>query len=139
MKRRIVSSIALLIAAGCASPETRAPAAPAREDLHAGRLGHELGTYLSIGGFRDTSGKSGPSLLRVDTVNGQRLDPPVSLWVEDVLLKAGERVELQGYESGRFIGIPEDVTRATGEIAQAEWQFQRYFIATAIVSGGVRP
>jgi hypothetical protein len=77
--------------------------------------------------------------MLVDTVDGARLEPPVQIWVEDVVLSAGERVELAGYESGRFIGMPDDVARRTGlPLTQAEWQFQNYFIATSIQSGGAR-
>jgi hypothetical protein len=74
----------------------------------------------------------------VDTVDGAKLDPPVSIWIEGVVLAERERVELKGYESGRFIGVPDEVARATGQATQAVWQFQRYFIATSIESGSER-
>ena len=133
MTRR--AALALFLAAGCASPEARPPAP---DDLRVGHLGHDLGTYLAIGGVRSMAGKSGPSLLLVDTVNGERRDPPIPIWVSDVLLVEGARVELHGYESGRYIGIPDEVSRITGEVAQAAWQFQHFFVATSIESGAAR-
>ena len=112
------------------------PAESVPDDLRSGRLGHPLGTYLTIGGVREMAGKSGDGTMRVDTVDGQRFDPPVQIWIDNVKLDESVRVELVGYESGRYIGIPDDVSRATGEVSQAAWQFQRYFIATSIGSGG---
>ena len=123
---------------GCSNERRPRPDPPAQEDLHQGHLGHPLGTYLTIRGVRDTSGKSGASTLRVDKVNGVALDPPVSMWIDGVVLSEDERVELKGYESGRFIGVTDEVARATGQVTQAAWQFQRYFVATSIESGGVR-
>jgi len=131
-----LSSVCLLTA--CASGGSELPAAPAREDLLLGRLGHWLGTYLTIGGVLDTHGKSGSGLMLVDTVNGAPIEP-VDLWIEGIVLPPGERVVLAGYESGRFIGMPHGVAEATGRpLTQAVFQFQRYFIATSIESGAAR-
>ena len=132
--------LALTTASGCARGTRTLPphsSAHARDDLRVGALGHDIGTYLTIGGVRSMQGKSGPGTLLVDTVDSQRLDPPTSIWVENVILDEHGRVELKGYESGRYIGIPDEVSSATGQVAQAAWQFQRYFIATSIETGGV--
>ena len=139
-----IGSLALLatclsLLAACSSGGGARQVVPGTEDLRMGRLGHWLGTYLAIGGVRETLGIVGPGQMLVDTVDGARLDPPVWIWIEGVSLTAGERVELKGYESGRFTGMPEGVASATGlPRTQAGWQFHNYFIVTSIESGARR-
>jgi hypothetical protein len=128
----VAASAVLLVGAGCAS----APKSPEPDVYRDGRLGHPLGAYLSVEGVPETRGKVGTSTLLVDTVDGRRIEPPVSVWVDNVTFAQGSRAVLKGYESGRYIGMPIEVTRATGMAPQAGWQFQRYFIATSIESGG---
>ena len=61
--------------------------------------------------MRPDGGKGGQSSLLVDTVNGQKLKEPLGIPVMGVELPAGERCVLNGYESGRFIGVPDEVLR----------------------------
>ena len=110
--------------------------APSRaDDIPTGRLGHRLGTYLTIEGVRSEQGKSGSKTLLVDTVNGKTLDTPIDIWVDNVdSLPKAVRCILRGYESGRMIGVPEEVARKEHiPLPQAAWQFFRYFIVTSVV------
>ena len=99
----------------------------------AGRLGYRIGSYLTIEGTREEDGKVGVNTLRVDTIDGYRLDKPIDIWIDNVTLPSRERCVLKGYETGRWIGVPDEVLRATeSPHPQAVWQFQFYFLATSV-------
>lgn len=105
-----------------------------------GRLGHPLGTYLTIEGVRAETGKVGTNTLLVDTVNGETLDRPIGISVDNVKsLPEGERCVIKGYETGKMIGVPPAVIEAAREAgrnvppAQAEWQFYRFFVMISSV------
>ena len=125
------STIALVLGfalAGCATDRD-----PERIGAPAGRLGHPLGTYLQIEGVRLEKGKSGDQSLLVDRVGDREISPPVGVWIENVALPPDVRCVLRGYESGRWIGIPDEVLAAEGlGRPQAVWQFSRRFIATSV-------
>ncbi len=129
------TTIALLLAAAFALPHADPPpfplgwkSVPAPE----GMLGYRIGTYLTIEGVRDDSGKTGQRTLAVDTINGFTLPAPVSIWVENVVLPKGERCTLKGYETGRWIGVPDEVVKVGAkDVQQAAWQFRFTFIATS--------
>ena len=110
-------------------------AASKADDIPTGRLGHRLGTYLTIEGVRSEQGKSGVRTLFVGAVNGKKLDTPIDIWVDNVdSLPKEARCILRGYESGRMIGVPEDVAQKEHiPLPQAAWQFYRYFIVTSVV------
>lgn len=116
--------------AGCAT------GLPDRSDSYPvpiGRLGHRIGTYLRIEGVRAEAGKVGDSTLSVDSVNGVACDPPREIWLDNLSLPSGVRCQLSGFESGRWIGIPPDVSAADGVPQhQALWQFHVYFVVTAV-------
>ena len=98
-----------------------------------GRLGYRIGSYLTIEGVRAEQGKGGVRTLLVDTISGFKLNEPVGIGIDNVELPAGERCVLKGYETGRWIGVPGEVLRATGTPApQALWQFSFYFLATSV-------
>ena len=98
-----------------------------------GTLGYRIGSYVTIEGIRAEQGKGGVRTLLVDTINGYKLDEPVGLGIENVDLPSRERCVIKGYETGRWIGTPDDVLRATGAPApQAGWKFQFYFVATSV-------
>ena len=98
-----------------------------------GTLGYRIGSYLTIEGVRAEKGKVGVHTLLVDTISGSKLDEPVGIWIENVELPPGDRCVLKGYETGRWIGTPGEVLRATGAPApQAGWQFRFYFLATSV-------
>ena len=105
------------------------------EDIPGGKLGHPLGTYLTIEGVRAEEGKVGVNTLLVDTVNGKKLDAPVGIWVENVdALPKDTRCILRGYESGKMIGLPHEVAEKEKlPLPAAGWQFFRYFIVTSVV------
>lgn len=105
------------------------------DDIPNGRLGHPLGTYLTIEGVRAERPKSGVNTLLVDTVNGKKLDTPIGIWVDNVdSLPKNTRCILRGYESGKMIGVPREVTeKEHTSQPQAVWQFFRYFIVTSVV------
>ncbi len=98
-----------------------------------GSLGYNIGSYLTIEGVRQEVGKVGNQTLRVDTINGHKLEQPVPIWMNGVELPAKERCIFKGYETGEWIGVPEEVLRATGKPApQAGWQFRFSFAATSV-------
>lgn len=105
------------------------------DGIPAGRLGHPLGTYLTVEGTRVEKGKVGMNTLLVEAVNGKKLDTPVSITVENInILPVKERCILRGYESGKMIGIPYEVVRKEQmPEPQAVWQFYHYFVATSVV------
>lgn len=105
--------------------------------IPSGRLGHPLGTYLTIEGVRMEKGKVGTRTLLVDTVNGQKLTEPVGVSIDNVKhpgLPKGTRCVIRGYESGEMIGVPFAVAKAENiPLPQAAWQFRRYFIMTSVI------
>jgi hypothetical protein len=133
---KILCSFALCVLLnGCTAPVTRPPTTiDAGPGTHMGRLGRRLGTYLTIEGVRSDTGKVGTRTLRVDTIDGRPLNPPIDIWIDNVaaLPADGQRIALKGYESGRYIGLPPDVERALGDARQAPWQFYQYFLVVPI-------
>ena len=108
------------------------------QDVPAGKLGHPLGTYLRIESVRAEQNMWGFP-LRVDTVNGKRLENPIEVWVKNVDLPKDARCILRGYETGSMIGLPPAVVEAAKEdgkdvhMPQAGWQFHRVFIVLSVV------
>lgn len=100
-----------------------------------GKLGHKLGTYLTIEGPRPTTDIK-PGNMRVDTVNGKKLDKPIEILVENMArIPDGVRCTIRGYESGKMIGLPFEVAEKEKiPLPQAGWQFFRYFVATSVVA-----
>jgi hypothetical protein len=119
--------VSCLVSAACTSSEhARDAAAPM------GLLGHRIGTYLRIEGVRQETGKAGHQTLSVERVDGAVLAQPIDIWIENVVLPLGTRCVLDGYESGRWIGVPHDIVMAGhAEPQQAMWQFQRYLVMTS--------
>lgn len=140
---RYLSMFTLAFLCGCASKpqqQTQHPVHPPQLNnvsIPSGRLGHPLGTYLTIGGVRMERGKVGTRTLLVDTVNGQKLAEPVGVWIDNVKhpgLPKETRCVIRGYESGEMIGVPFAVAEAENiPVPQAAWQFRRYFIMTSVV------
>lgn len=120
---RIVLAFALL--AACATPPQ--PAQPL------GRLGHPLGTWLHLECVRDTNGKAGPHDVLVDRVDGRVCEPPIAMHLDNLAVPSGERILLAGYETGRWIGMPDAVAKAEGlPLTQAAWQFAPVFVVTSV-------
>jgi len=119
--------------------------ARAQNEVPTGKLGFPLGTYLTVEGEAAKGGfKVNPTCtLVVDTVNGKRLQRPVSIVVENLNMKdplpQQGRVVIKGYESGKMIGTPPGAIEAAKEagknipLPQAGWQFYRSFVLTSWV------
>ena len=126
-----------------------APAA-ARPRQPGGVLGDRLGEYLTIEGAGVEGGKVETGSLVVDTVNGKKLDKPVTVLVRgldypamttrSINLPAKQRYVLKGYESGEMIGTPSGLLDAAKEqgrtdvlLSQAVWRWRPYFVARIAV------
>ncbi len=100
-----------------------------------GRLGHPIGSYLTIEGYRNDKGKN-PNDYVIDKVNGAKLDRPVIVWVENLSPPHPEpsvRCMINGYETLRWWGQPEEVREAEGwEEAQHSFQPVFFFRATSV-------
>jgi hypothetical protein len=108
------------------------------QDIPDGGLGHPLGTYLTIEGVRAEQLMWGFP-MRVDTVNGKKLEKQIEVWVSNVDLPKDARCILRGYETGSMIGTPPAVIEAAKEdgkdvtLPQVGWQFHRVFIVLSVV------
>jgi len=104
------------------------------QDIPDGRLGHPLGTYLTIEGVRAPQQYMSDTVntLLVDTVNGKKLENVESLPKDTHCI-------LRGYETGSMIGTPPAVIEAAKEdgkdvsLPQVGWQFHRVFIVLSVV------
>lgn len=110
------------------------------QEVPAGRLGHPLGSYLTIAGVRGEGFKFTDRTLLVDVVNGRQLEEPIAVRIENVgALPAGRRCVFRGYENGKMIGTPPAVEQAAKEagreisVPQARWQLYRYFTVLSVV------
>ncbi|SRR6266404_3445269 len=100
-----------------------------------GVLGYRIRSYLTVEGVSQEGDKGAGHTLLVDKIGNFKLDPPVGIGVENVTLPSSERCVLKGYETGTWVGIPDEVLRATGSPPpQAGWQFRFYFRATSVES-----
>ncbi len=138
-KPKILVAVAIAcLLGGCASTTRQPQQEPATQSdatLPPGRLGYPLGKYLTIEGIRLERGKVGTSTLLVDKINGQAVSSPFGVRIHNIdALPKGVRCVLNGYESGRMIGVPREVLKKENlSTPQALWQFSRYFIATSVV------
>jgi len=131
---RILIAIALAFTAlNAVSAPPQIPDENRRIDAPIGLLGYTIGSYLTIEGVRMEKGKVGVRTLLVDTIGEYKLDKPIPIWVEKCDLPSGERCVLKGYETGRWIGIPDEVGKAEGKMSQFFFQFDFYFIVTSVV------
>ena len=102
--------------------------------------GQRLGTYLTIEGVRAEKGKVGLCTLLVHTVNGENLDKPVAIWIDNADLPPLFRCTINGYETVRMIGVPPAIEKLASEegrvvsLPQAGWQTQLYFVALSDVA-----
>jgi hypothetical protein len=111
-----------------------------------GLLSDSTGEFLTIEGIKVEHGKYETNTLLVDTVDGTKLEKPVTLlirasYVADHNLKpakftleAKKRYVLKGYESGEMIGIAPAVYAAAKEaqwreapMSSAGWKWRPYF------------
>ncbi|HUU19827.1 MAG TPA: hypothetical protein VMW72_21935 [Sedimentisphaerales bacterium] len=99
-----------------------------------GRLGHPIGSYLTIEGHRDP--RKNPSSYLIDMVNGAKLENPVRVWIENLKLPRPDpsvRCVISGYETFRWYGQPREVQLAEGwEEAQMTFQPGFFFRATSV-------
>jgi RNA polymerase sigma factor (sigma-70 family) len=122
---------------------------PVRPQQPGGVLGDWLGQYLAIEGIRPERGKIEAGALLVDTVNGKKLDKPVSIVIRTFGYPAGifettpkQRYVLKGYELGEMVGTPPAVISAAeeqgwknvgGRVNQAVWHWRSYFVVLVVV------
>ncbi|HEY2838174.1 MAG TPA: hypothetical protein VGJ26_03445, partial [Pirellulales bacterium] len=112
----------------------------------------QLGEYLTIEGVKDEGGKVEYGSLVVDTVNGKKLDKPISIMVTGAYiadhnlrpasldLSAKQRCVFKGFESGSMIGVPPAILAAAKEQGWKEtpmspvgWQWRPHFVALIVV------
>jgi hypothetical protein len=117
-----------------------------------GVVSDQLGVYRTIEGFRLEGGKVESGTLLVDTVDGKKLDKPITLVIRGAVvvdhnlqpaslsLPAKQRCILKGFESGEMIGVPPAVSAAAEEqgwkevpVSQAVWRWRPYFVALVVV------
>lgn len=117
-----------------------------------GLLADQLGMYLTIEGVRLEGAKIETGTLLVDTVDGKKLDKPISLVIRGASvvnhnlqlaglnLPAKQRCILKGFESGEMIGVPPAVPAAAKEqgwqevpMSPVQWQWRPYFVALVVV------
>jgi hypothetical protein len=110
-----------------------------------GRLGEEVGTFLTIEGERQLAGGlvprgpgKDPRRLLVDKVNGVKLPHPVPIVLDNALLEVETRYVLRGYETGQMIGDPPGIEKEQAYMRkkppnQAFWSFHTSFIVTSVV------
>jgi hypothetical protein len=131
-------------------PAERPREEPVRPHPPGSLLGAPLGEYLTIEGVRLEGGKVETGTLRVDTIDGKKLDKPVTVVVRSldyramttraVRLPAKQRCVLKGYESGEMVGMAPAVLAAAKEQgrkdvmpSQAVWHWRSYFVALIVV------
>ncbi len=104
-----------------------------------GSLGVPLGRVVQVKGrilpddARRRKADAGATLLEVRSVEGQALVQPVVLtvrqlsWTSPVRFEPGQQVQLVGYESGAFGGIPEEAFRHLPRGTTAAFGFELWF------------
>jgi hypothetical protein len=108
-------------------------------------LGVALGTVVSVEGkmvaddFRRSRADVGKTFVRIQKVNGKALPKPVLLAVSQfsfhkVKLPApGKTVNLAGYQTGGYTGIPRAAFQYIPQVATAGFQFETYFQVCALI------
>jgi len=142
MKRLVIPLTLVLLVAGAlglAQSTKRPQKGDSLSNLRkrpTGRLGHPIGSYLTIEGHRSGKVKN-PNSYVIDTVNGVKLEKPVRhVWIENLKLprpKPATRCVINGYETFRWWGQPKEVRAAEGwEEAQHSFQPGFFFRATSV-------
>jgi hypothetical protein len=117
-----------------------------------GTLGFPVGSYLTIEGVKEKQQKLPNQHWLVDTVNGRKLNKPVSIDVERVSmidwtnnvdtrsLPDDQRFIFKGYETLEMMGIPPGIEAAANEsgqgvpaIQQGAWRLDYFFVVTSVV------
>jgi len=101
-----------------------------------GRLGKPMGTVVTIRGVvgeNRLKAEAGPPLLDVRTIDGVVLEQELHILLapyflewgetygngkEPLTLRIGDSFELEGYETGGFVGIPVDAYERAGVVLQ---------------------
>lgn len=163
MKRFVYAGMVCAGAALCATAISIAvgqpPVAPGGAKVEAvgprqpGGYFGDLGKYLTIEGGRAEGGKVETGTLLVDTVEGKKLDKPITvlikslnyrdrtIWFTDQL-PAKQRCVFKGYESGEMVGRSAAERAAAKEQGWTDWnevqsstpwQWRPYFVALVVV------
>lgn len=111
-----------------------------------------LGRYLTIEGAKAEGVKVPSNSLLVDTVNGTKLEKPITLvvhfnYVEEHNLErasfnltSNQRYVFKGYESGHMVGVAPAVRAAAKErgwnkvpMSPVNWEWRPHFVALVVV------
>lgn len=148
----LLGALAIPFALGQQPSVAPAGAQETRPRQPSGHFG-DLGRYLTIEGVRAEGAKIEHGTLLVDTVNGKRLDQPISVVVNacafdrtrydlptDFVLPPKQRCVIKGFESGGMIGVPSAVGDAAKELGRidlpmspTQWRWRPYFVALIVV------
>ena len=112
--------------------------------LPTGRLTDRLGELITIEGKLPANargGKGRASSLRVDTIDGVKLEKPRGIQITGFRIPPNKRCVLKGYETGAMIGTPPAVLQAAKElgqeppdISQAAYQWYTKFVVLIVVA-----
>lgn len=108
-----------------------------------GRLGHPLGTIVQVGGvIADGShtrmkADEGEILLRIQSVNGGAVEREIVMHLHSFPASrsgepppaAGCKFAYIGYETGGFIGVPDDAFKYVPQVATQSHHFSTWFVA----------
>lgn len=150
--------LAIVLLAGVAGeakdPPPAEPETPVTlEDIHergiAGTLGPPLGTILEVSGevvANDSRSKADalePFFLRIDEVDGRRLEAPQMFSSKDMPLirkapdlKVGDTFRCIGYETGAFSGSPDGEFKYVQPYATHRFHFAVRFVVLKLISTG---
>ena len=93
-----------------------------------GLLGKPLGEYMTIEAVYFTQSKGLHDWLRVTVIDGVGAKAAIEIHLsgikkDDGALEAGKTYRIRGYESGGYIGIPEDIEKEQGAILMQAYKF----------------
>jgi hypothetical protein len=135
----VLSALAMPLAIGQQPPAPGGGKVEPNGPRHpSGKLGDDLGAYLTIEGMKLEEGKVGERTLIVNTVNGKRLKKPIPIWIHNLDLPSKTRCVFKGYETGHMIGTPPAVYEAAKEQGrevgggQAAWQWHSFFVVLIV-------
>ncbi|HKB40057.1 MAG TPA: hypothetical protein VKD72_26715, partial [Gemmataceae bacterium] len=105
-----------------------------------GSLGKPLGTLVTVEGvaanddYRQLKIDQGKILLRIQKVDGKALKEEAIFPFEDLPFASvkkpaiGARFKYLGYETGRFVGIPQEALKHVGQATTTDHYFVTSFV-----------
>jgi hypothetical protein len=105
-----------------------------------GPLGAPLGAVVTIVATRmESHSKDAPDLLRVASMGGKRLHPPVTMcyktlpWIGMKPLERNKEYELRAYQDGGFTGIPAAAMKETATVQTPSYGFTTHLVILKIL------